>query len=143
MTESRVSCYNAVVLSLATNFTSFLSFLPCVCLPSFLPPFPLFLYFVSFFLSFFPLFPFFHFFVCVFLFFILFFLIFSRCTAWGSSYSYIYTFFPHSFFHFLLTYNVVLISAELQSDCYTHICIFIIFSIMVYHRILNIIPCAV
>ena len=45
-----------------------------------------------------------------------------------------------------MIYNVVLISAVQQSDLYiyiyTHI-LFIFFSSMVYHRILNIVPCAV
>ena len=41
-------------------------------------------------------------------------------------------------------YNVVLISAVQQNDSVIHIHTFflIFFSIMVYHRILNIVPCA-
>ena len=44
-----------------------------------------------------------------------------------------------------LVYNVVLISAVQQSDSVIHIhtFVFILFSIMVYHRILNIVPCAI
>ena len=46
-----------------------------------------------------------------------------------------------------LIYNVVLISAVQQSDSVIHIYIytffFIFFSMMVYHRILNIVPCAI
>ena len=44
-----------------------------------------------------------------------------------------------------LIYNVVLISAVQQSDSFIHIhaFFFIFFSIMVYHRILNIVPCAI
>ena len=37
----------------------------------------------------------------------------------------------------------MLISAVQQSDSVIHIFFFIFFSIMVYHRILSIIPCAV
>ena len=44
-----------------------------------------------------------------------------------------------------LIYNVVLLSAVQQSDSviHTYTFIFISFSIMVYHRLLNIVPCAV
>ena len=43
-----------------------------------------------------------------------------------------------------LIYNVVLISAVQQIDSVIYIYIyFIFFSIMVYHRILNIVPCAI
>ena len=44
-----------------------------------------------------------------------------------------------------LVYNVVLISAVQQSDSVIHIhtFVFILFSIMVYHRILNIVPLAI
>ena len=44
-----------------------------------------------------------------------------------------------------LIYNVVLISAVQQSDSVTHIYIFlfVFFSIMVYHRILSTVPCAI
>ena len=42
-----------------------------------------------------------------------------------------------------LIYNVVLISAVQQSDSVIHISFFIFFSIMVYHKILNIVPCAI
>ena len=42
-----------------------------------------------------------------------------------------------------LIYNVVLISAVQQHDSVIHIIIFHIFSIVVYHRILNIYPCAI
>ena len=44
-----------------------------------------------------------------------------------------------------LIYNVVLISAVQQSDSVIHIYtfFFIFFSIMVYHRILNIVPCVI
>ena len=43
-----------------------------------------------------------------------------------------------------LNYNVVLITAMQQSDSVTHVYIlFHIFSIMVYHRILNTVPCAI
>ena len=51
------------------------------------------------------------------------------------------------FFDVELIYNVVLISSVHQSDSVIHIYIyiffFIFFSIMVYHRILNIVPCAI
>ena len=45
----------------------------------------------------------------------------------------------------LLIYNVVLISTEQQSDSviHTHTFFFIFFSIMVYHKTLNIVPCAI
>ena len=43
-------------------------------------------------------------------------------------------------------HNVVLVSGTQQSDSiidiHTHICFFIFFSIMVYYRILNRVPCA-
>ena len=42
-----------------------------------------------------------------------------------------------------LIYSVVLISAVRQSASVTHIYVFIFFSIMTYHRTLNIVPCAV
>ena len=45
-----------------------------------------------------------------------------------------------------LIYNVLLISVVQQSDSVLHICIysfFILLSIMVYHRILNIVFCAI
>ena len=44
-----------------------------------------------------------------------------------------------------LVYNVVLISGVQQSDSVIHICtfFFIFFSVMVHHRILNIVPCAI
>ena len=44
-----------------------------------------------------------------------------------------------------LIYNVVLISAIQQSDSviHTYIFFFIFFSITVYHRVLNIVPCAI
>ena len=44
-----------------------------------------------------------------------------------------------------LIYNVVLISTVQQSDSVMHryIFFFIFFSIMVYYRILNIVPCAI
>ena len=44
-----------------------------------------------------------------------------------------------------LVYNVVLISAVQQSDSVilTYTFFFIFFSIMIYHRILNIVPCAI
>ena len=50
------------------------------------------------------------------------------------------------FFNFIevqLIYNIVLISAVQQSDSVIHIFFFISFSIMVYHRILNIVSCAI
>ena len=43
------------------------------------------------------------------------------------------------FIQVYLIYSVVLISAVQKSDSVTHF--FILFSIMIYHRILNIIPC--
>ena len=45
----------------------------------------------------------------------------------------------------LLIYNVVLISAVQQSDSVIHIYtfFFIFFSIMLYPRVLNIVPCAI
>ena len=42
-----------------------------------------------------------------------------------------------------LIYNVVLISAVQQSDSVIHTSFFIFFSIMVYHKVLNIVPCAI
>ena len=44
-----------------------------------------------------------------------------------------------------LNYSVVLITAVQQTDSVIHIYtfIFIFFSIMVYYRILNIVPCAI
>ena len=43
-----------------------------------------------------------------------------------------------------LTYSVVLISAVWQSDSVIHtLLFFIFFSILVHHRILNIVPCAI
>ena len=48
-----------------------------------------------------------------------------------------------------LIYNVVLVSGVQQSDSvvysvlYIYIFFFVFFSIMVYHRMLNIIPCAI
>ena len=50
-----------------------------------------------------------------------------------------------TFYELLLIYNVVLISTEQQSD--SVICIYtffyIFFSIVVYQRMLNIVPCAI
>ena len=40
-----------------------------------------------------------------------------------------------------MIYNVVLISAVQQSDSVDFFFFFIFFSIMVYHRIVNIVPC--
>ena len=42
----------------------------------------------------------------------------------------------------MLIYNVVLVSAVQQSDYYTYIFFVIFLSIMLYHKILNIVPCA-
>ena len=42
-----------------------------------------------------------------------------------------------------LIYNVVLISSAQQSYTHTHIFFLILFAIIVYHRILNIIPCGI
>ena len=45
-----------------------------------------------------------------------------------------------------LIYNITLISAVEQSDSVSHMYIYIlfhIFCIMIYHRILNIVPCAI
>ena len=50
---------------------------------------------------------------------------------------------PIFFLGIQLIYNVVLISAVQQHDSVIHIIIFHIFSIVVYHRILNIYPCAI
>ena len=52
-------------------------------------------------------------------------------------------FFYINFIEVQLIYNVVLISTIQQSDSVVHIYtfFFIFFSIMVYHRILNIVPC--
>ena len=49
------------------------------------------------------------------------------------------------FVEVLLIYNVVSISTVEQSDSVIHVYtfFFIFFSIMVYHRILNIVPCAI
>ena len=49
------------------------------------------------------------------------------------------------FIEVLLIYSVVLISAVQQSDSFIHryTFFFIFFSIMVYHRILDIVPCAI
>ena len=44
-----------------------------------------------------------------------------------------------------LTYNVMLVSAVQQNDSVIHMCalFFVFFSIMVYHKILNIVPCVI
>ena len=42
-----------------------------------------------------------------------------------------------------MLYNVVLVSAVQRSDSSSHIVSFIVFSVMIYHRILNIAPCAI
>ena len=53
------------------------------------------------------------------------------------------------FIELWLTYNVVLITSVQESYSVICVCVcvyilfFILFSIMVYHRILNIVPCAV
>ena len=53
-------------------------------------------------------------------------------------------FFVYLFVQVELTYNIVLISAVQRSDSVIHIYIlFIFFSIMVYHKMLNMVPCAV
>jgi len=53
-------------------------------------------------------------------------------------------FFVYLFIQVELTYNIVLISAEQLSDSVIHVYIlFIFFSIIVYHKILNMVPCAV
>ena len=56
-------------------------------------------------------------------------------------------FFFKFFIEVQLIYNVALISAVQQSDSVIHIYIYSCFkvfsSIMVYHRILNIVPCAI
>ena len=56
-----------------------------------------------------------------------------------------FLFYIFSFIEVYLIYNVVLVSAVQQSDSLIHIYIyiFIYFSIMVYQRILNIVPCAI
>ena len=56
-----------------------------------------------------------------------------------------FPFFKIYFIEVQLIYTVVLISAVQQSDSVIHMYtfFFILFSIMVYHRILNIVPCAV
>ena len=48
--------------------------------------------------------------------------------------------FVEIFIEVWMIYNVVLISAVKQSDTIIHICFFISFSIMIYDRILNIVP---
>ena len=57
-----------------------------------------------------------------------------------------FSFFKKNFFYWSI-YNIVLISGVQQSDSYIYVCIyiyfFLFFSIMIYHRILNIILCAI
>ena len=53
-------------------------------------------------------------------------------------------FFVYLFIQVELTYNIVLISAEQLSDSVIHVYIlFIFFSIIVYHKMLNMVPSAV
>ena len=51
--------------------------------------------------------------------------------------------FKKHFIELQLIYNVVLISAIQPSQLYIYTFFFIFFSIMVYYRILNVVPCAV
>ena len=55
------------------------------------------------------------------------------------------TFLKNLFYSSIVIYSVVLISAVQQSDSVIHIYtfFFVFFSIVVYHRILNIVPCAI
>ena len=63
------------------------------------------------------------------------------CFSLGEINLFIYNLF---FIEVWLNYNVVVITTVQQSDSITHIYIvfFIFLSIMVYHRIWNIVPCA-
>ena len=58
---------------------------------------------------------------------------------------YLFIYLKFYFIEVWLIYSVVLISAVQQSDSLTHIYtfFFIFFSTVVYHRILNIVPCAI
>lgn len=48
-----------------------------------------------------------------------------------------------AFYLSTLDYNLVLVSGVQHCDSVIHVFFFIIFSIMVYHRTLNIVPCAI